>query len=72
MCNERTRLFRDAMNLLKEYYGDKIKIFGTRIPNTVKIGEANYASLSVLEYKNGSKAALAYTAFAKEVSGDGS
>ena len=71
ICDERTRLFRDAKNLLDENYGGKIRIFNTHIPNTVKVGEANYASRSIIDYDADSKAAYAYTAFAKEVSGDG-
>jgi len=67
MCDERTRLFRDAKGLLDEFCGDKIKIFDTHIPSTVKIGEANYASRSILEYDANSKAALAYASFAAEV-----
>jgi len=68
ICDERTRLFRDAKNLIDEHYGDKIKIFNTHIPNTVKVGEANYSSRSILDYDANSKAAFAYTEFAREVS----
>ena len=67
ICDERTRLFRDAKNLIDEHYGGKIKIFNAHIPNTVKVGEANYASRSILDYDANSKAAHAYTAFAREV-----
>jgi chromosome partitioning protein len=71
ICDERTRLYREAKNLLDENYGDKIKIFKTNIPNTIKVGEANYASRSIIEYNPTSKAAIAYSAFAKEVAGNG-
>lgn len=71
MCDERTRLFRDAKNLLEEFCEDKIKIFRTRIPNTVKVGESNYASRSVIDFAANSKAAVAYMALAREVLGDG-
>ena len=71
ICDERTRLFREAKSLLDEHYGDRVKIFDTHIPNTVKVGEANYASRSIIEYDAHSKAAQAYSAFAREVSGDG-
>jgi chromosome partitioning protein len=70
ICNERTNLFKDVKNLLAESYANKIKIFDTYIPNTVKIGEANYSSSSILDYEPTSKAAVAYTEFAKEVSCD--
>jgi chromosome partitioning protein len=71
ICDERTRLFREAKNLIDEHYGDKIRIFSTHIPNTVRVGEANYASRSILDYDGKSRAAHAYSAFAREVSGDG-
>jgi chromosome partitioning protein len=70
MCDERTRLFRDAKELLDNFCKDKIRIFDAHIPNTVKVGEANYSSLSVMAYDAKSKAALAYTTFAREVIGD--
>lgn len=71
LCDERTRLFREAKSLLDEFCGDRIRIFSTYIPSTVRVGEANYASRSILEYDTNSKAAHAYTAFAREVIEDG-
>jgi chromosome partitioning protein len=68
ICDERTNLFRDAKNLIEEHYSDKIRIFNTHIPSTVKVGEANYSSKSIIDYKPTSKAALAYKDFAREVS----
>jgi len=70
ICDERTKLFREVKSLLDEHYGGKIKIFNTLIPNTVKVGEANYASRSIMDYDPNSKAAHAYSLFAREVSGD--
>ena len=67
ICDERTRLFKEAKALLDENYGESIKIFNTHIPNTVKVGEANYVSLSVVEHDPGSRAATAYSNFAREV-----
>jgi chromosome partitioning protein len=63
----RTRLSREAEKLVNEHYGDTIKIFKTNIPHTVKIGEANYASRSIINYDAENKAAIAYKKFAKEV-----
>ena len=67
MCDERTNLFKDAKKLLDESYGNKIRIFDTHIPSTVKVGEANYSSRCIMDYDSKSKAAMAYTDFAKEV-----
>ena len=71
ICDDRTRLFRDAKGLLEDFCGDRLRIFSTYIPNTVRVGEANYASRSILEHDIKSKAAHAYTAFAREVIGNG-
>ena len=67
MCDERTRLFREAKELIENAYGSDIKIFDTFIPSTVKIGEANYSCMSILDFATDCKAAVAYKAFAKEV-----
>ena len=67
ICDERTKLFRAAKEYLEEFSGGRIKIFDTHIPGTVKVGEANYESKSILEFAAESKAARAYTAFAEEV-----
>jgi len=69
ICDGRTRLFREAKNLLDEYCNGKIKIFRTHIPSTVRVGEANYNSRSVLDYDPEGRAALAYREFALEVGG---
>lgn len=67
MCDERTNLFKDAKRLLDDFCGDRVKIFETHIPSTVKVGEANYSSRCIMDYDVKSKAALAYMDFAKEV-----
>lgn len=70
ICDERTRLFKDTKAMLDDFCKDKIRIFSTRIPSTVKVGEANYSSVSIMELDAKSKAAFAYTEFAKEVIGN--
>jgi chromosome partitioning protein len=67
ICDERTRLYKDAKALIDESYGGKIKIFDTQIPSTVKVGEANYSSMSVMEHDPNGRAATAYLNFAREV-----
>jgi len=62
-------LTRDTKALLDDFCRDRIKIFDTRIPNTVRVGEANYSSTSIIDYDAKSKAAAAYIEFAKEVVG---
>lgn len=72
ICDERTNLFREAKGLIDEYYKGKITIFNAHIPTTVRVGEANYYSRSVMELDPKNKAAIAYIAFAKEVMQRGS
>jgi chromosome partitioning protein len=71
ICDERTVLFKNSKALLEESYGAKVKIFKTHIPHTVKVGEANYVSKSVLDYDPNGKAAAAYRNLAKEVLANG-
>jgi len=68
ICDERTNLFRDAKDMLVDFCKDKIRIFVSRIPSTVRVGEANYSGLSVLEYDSNSKATTAYKNFSVEIS----
>jgi chromosome partitioning protein len=70
LCDERTRLFREIKSMIDEHYGDKIRIFNTRIPNTIRVNEANYASRSIFDYDATNKAAEAYINFAKELNDD--
>ena len=67
ICDERTNLYRDAKALIESSYGDKVKVFNTNIPSTVKVGEANYSSLAVMEHDPNGRASKAYTNFAMEV-----
>jgi chromosome partitioning protein len=72
VCDERTRLYKDAKALIDESYGGKVKIFNTQIPSTVRVGEANYSSMSVIEHDPSGRASIAYKNFAKEVLDNGS
>jgi len=67
MCDERTNLYKDAKKLLDDFCGDRIKIYKSQIPSTVKVGEANYSSRCIMDYDAKSKAAKAYIDFAREV-----
>ena len=72
MCDERTRLYRDTKDLLDDYCKDRIRIYNTRIPSTVRVGESNYSGRSIIDFDAKSKAAVAYSEFAKEVVEHGS
>lgn len=71
MCDERTRLYRDAKALIDESYDGRVKIYSTHIPSTVKVGEANYSSLSIMQHDPNGRAAAAYRNFAQEVMDNG-
>ena len=67
ICDERTKLYKDAKTLIDESYAGKVRIFNTHIPSTVKVGEANYSSLAVMEHDPNGRASKAYKNFAMEV-----
>jgi len=70
MTAEHTLLYREAMDLLGEYFDGKIGVFGSRIPQSVGVGRANFYSQSIIDFDNKNKAAVAYAALAKEVIGN--
>lgn len=66
MVNDRTKHAKEIVQLIKEAYGEHIRIFETMIPISIKVGEANYNSKSILEFDPKNKVALAYQQFGKE------
>ncbi len=71
MINDRTKLTKDILHLLNEAYSEFVKIFETRIPVSIKVGEANFRYKSIVEYEPKSKVAIAYKQFGKEYLGYG-
>jgi chromosome partitioning protein len=67
MTAEYTRLYREAMELVDEYFGGRIGIFDAKIPQSVNVGRANFYSRGIAEFDAKNKAAAAYAALAKEV-----
>ena len=53
--------------MINDSYGENIKVFNTKIPKTVKVGEANLNSMSIIEFMPKNKAAIAYKEFTKEL-----
>ncbi|MCR4441251.1 MAG: AAA family ATPase [Peptococcaceae bacterium] len=62
----RTKLAKEIMNLLNDAYKGGLRIFDSKIPVSVKVGEASYNSQSILEYDGKSKVAQAYKNFGRE------
>lgn len=67
MFDERTNLAKDMVEMIEESYGEHIKVFSSKIPKSVKVGEANLQSKSIMAYMPTNKAAIAYQEFTKEL-----
>lgn len=67
MCDPRTNLCRIITEQVMETFEGKIRVFDSKIPNTVKVGEAVYYSEPLLEYAPETKACQAYENLAKEL-----
>lgn len=69
MFNERIRLSKEILALINDAYGKHIRIFESKIPVSVKVGEATLNYKSIVEYDPDGKVATAYKSFAKEYDG---
>lgn len=67
MCDTRTNLCKVITEQVADTFEGQLRIFKSRIPNTVKVGEAVYYSEPLLEYAPESKASEAYENLAKEL-----
>ena len=70
MCDTRTNLCRTITEQVNETFQGQIRIYGSQIPSTVKVGESVYYSEPLIEYAPECKAAMAYVELAKEVIAD--
>jgi len=67
MFDERTNLSKNMIEMVNEAYGEHIRVFGIRIPKSVKVGEANLQSKCIVDYMPMNKAAVAYQELTKEL-----
>ena len=67
MCEARTNLCKVISEQVAETFEGQIKIFNSKIPSTVKVGESVYYSEPLLEYAPETKACKAYLDFGKEL-----
>ena len=67
MCDNRTNLSKLLTQQVEELYQGKIAVFKTKIPKTVKVGEAIYSGQSIKKYAKGSSVDIAYDNLAKEI-----
>ena len=69
MCEARTNLCKVISEQVAETIEGQIRIFDSKIPSTVKVGESVYYSEPLLEYAPQTKACQAYLDFGKELIG---
>ena len=67
MVMPRTNISKDIISSVKSAYGQKIRMFDTQIPHSVRAVEATAEGKSIFAYDKGGKVAAAYEQFAKEV-----
>ena len=67
MCEARTNLCRTLTEQVTEIFQGQIRVFDTRIPHTVKVGESIYYSMPVEQYSPKASAGIAYGKFAEEL-----
>ena len=67
MCDARTILCKTITKQVQETFQGQIRIFKSKIPNTVKVGESVYYSEPLIEYAPECNACKAYERLAGEV-----
>ena len=67
MTNPRTLHSREVIEVTKRAFGDKIRVFRTTIPSSVRFKEAPAAGMSILTYAPKSDGAEAYRLLTEEV-----
>lgn len=67
MCDARTNLCKIITEQVSDTFGGQMRIFDSKIPNTVKVGESVYYSETLIEYAPECNATMAYQNLAKEL-----
>lgn len=67
MLNARTNYAKDIMELIREYYGEAIPIFESKIPFSVKAAETSAAGVSIFTLDKKHPVAQAYENLTEEV-----
>ena len=67
MVDSRTNEAKEIIASLRAHYGEKIRVFGTEIPFSVRAAESAQEGQSIFAYDKGGKVAAAYEAVTKEV-----
>ena len=67
MVMPRTNISKEITSLVKSAYGQKIKVFESEIPHSIRAVEATAEGKSIYAYDKSGKVAEAYEQFSKEV-----
>ena len=67
MVDSRTNNAKEISSLLRETYGEKIRIYAAEIPRSVRAAEISAEGKSIFEHDPGGKVAEAYRLLTKEV-----
>lgn len=67
MVNSRTNYSREISNLLRDTYGNKIRVFDTDIPHSVRAAEISAEGKSIFAHDPKGKVAAAYRQLTQEV-----
>lgn len=67
MVDGRTNFAREISGLLRDTYGNKIRVFATDIPHSVRAAETSVAGKSIFAHNPKGKVATAYHALTQEV-----
>lgn len=67
MVDNRTNFAKDISFILRRDYGDKLRIFQTEIPLSIRAAETSAKGKSIYLHDSHGLAAKAYEAFTKEV-----
>ena len=67
MVMPRTNISKEITATVRNAYGQKIKVFDTQIPHSIRAVEATAEGKSIFAYDKGGKVAAAYEQFGKEV-----
>lgn len=71
MVDNRTNYAKDIASLIRETYGEKIKVFDTEIPHSVRVAEIAAEGTSIFRHDPKGKVAEAYKNLTKEVIANG-
>lgn len=71
LVDVRTNLAKETVKVLREGYGDMLKIYQTEVPIAVSAAEATTEGKSIFSYNKDSTVAAAYGSLTKEVLKDG-